>query len=335
MNRSEVTRAFEDNVQELAEQLISAFGLKHKQPSGTSLDDPLLRWVDFRLRSIEPKARQIVKSNRFPAQLPAAALKALGEMEQRIVSGVDLNPYLSKTVVKNDTSANVTQRRTDGMWADWGIHHLHLSEKPAGAHQRFAVRSGWLLFVMVYENAIAFIDVRSHDESDLWTQEEMVKTFIDSWPEQADRFRINGVLASGEVHTPEEIANLRNAGINRFITHAGSTYMGMGQGVTSAATSTKVTLQCNKVRSNVRRLAEWAADPSGPIMTDLAAAGVNQPQLSIALHPESASLMFYEKSSNTGWLFKRGLETADGMVHDALLPPWAVQRLLGHLAESQ
>ncbi|MGJ7557060.1 hypothetical protein ACSFBI_23970 [Variovorax sp. RB3P1] len=326
MTKDEISQAFANDVQEIAKKLIAAFGLAHAETNATSLDDPLLRWLDFRLRSIDPKVRRIEKSSQFPVQLPPAAQKALSEMEQRILQGEDLNPYQSKTIVKNDTSGKARQRRTDGLWADWGIHHLHLSENPAEAHERFAVRSGWLLFVMVYDDVIALIDVREHDEDGLWTQEDLVKTFIDSWPTQAEKFKLNGVAGGSQTHTPEEIAALRKAGINRFIFHGGSTYMGMGQGVSTAMTATKATLVSNKIRLNIRRLAEWIEKPDGKVMTDLAKANVAQPKLTISLHPQG--LVFLEESSNTAWLLNRGSETADGMLHNALLPPWAVAPLI-------
>ncbi|MGJ7499502.1 hypothetical protein ACSFBF_03995 [Variovorax sp. ZT5P49] len=328
MTKEEISKAFENDVREIARRLIAAFDLAHAEANATSLDDPLIRWLDFRLRYIEPKVRRIERSNRFPVQLPAEMEKALRDMEQRVLQGEDLNPYQSKTIAKNDTSGLKRQQRTDGLWADWGIHHLHLAETSAAPDERFSVRSGWLLFVMVYDDVLAFVDVRDHGEASLWTQEDLVKTFIDSWPEQAERFRLRGVIASTGSHTPEELAKLRGAGINRFITHAGATYMGMGQGVSSASTATKATLFSNKILANVRRLAEWAADHSGPIMTDLRHAGITQPKLSLFVHPQG--LMFFEEGAQMGWPLRRETEHADGVLHDALLPPWAVAPLVRH-----
>ncbi|MDP9600942.1 UNVERIFIED_ORG: hypothetical protein J2W38_000712 [Variovorax paradoxus] len=332
MTKEEISSAFENDVREIARRLIAAFDLAHAEANATSLDDPLIRWLDFRLRYIEPKVRKIERSNRFPVNLPVEMEKALRDMERRVLQGEDLNPYQSKTIAKNDTSGLKRQQRTDGLWADWGIHHLHLAETSAAHGERFSVRSGWLLFVMVYDDVLAFVDVRDHGEASLWTQEDLVKTFIYSWPEQADRFRLNRVFASAGNHTPEEIAKLRGAGINRFITHAGATYMGMGQGVSSASTATKATLFSNKILANVRRLAEWAADPNGLIMAHLGTIGIAQPKLSLFVHPQG--LMLLEEGTQTGWPLRRGTEHADSVLHDALLPQWAVAPLVRHWSAS-
>ena len=130
MNNKQVRNAFDKDIEEIAGKLVKAFGLMHAQTSSTSLDEPLLRWLDFRFRYIEEKPRLIERSNQFPVQLPASVQAALSSMEQRILMGEDLNPYQSKTISKNDTSGIKRQLRTDGLWADWGIQVMDAPIRP-------------------------------------------------------------------------------------------------------------------------------------------------------------------------------------------------------------
>src|SRR5450830_273671 len=80
------------NVDQIAKMLVEGFGLKH---SGTisHLDTPVLRWLDFRLRFIDPRPRQIFLSNRFPKTLDSIAVKALRVIETKISKGEDINQH--------------------------------------------------------------------------------------------------------------------------------------------------------------------------------------------------------------------------------------------------
>jgi len=165
--------------------------------------------MDYRLRHINPQQREVHKSSRFPIDgLPGDVQEALSFIETRFAIGADVNPYLSKGTINNDVANPKRQNRTDGLWADWGIHHLHLTSEPLVEGQRFSKRSSWLLFVKVYDDAVAFIDVRDHNEELLWTQDDLLATFISSWPDQAEPFRITMMDLEPREQTPETLRML-------------------------------------------------------------------------------------------------------------------------------
>lgn len=323
------------NIKEISSDLVHGYGLAYGV-SGPAADEMVLqRWMDYRLRHVAPQPRKVEKSSRFPVRnLPAKVNKALSALEARFENGEDVNPYLSKTTIGNDVSATKRQRRTDGLWADWRIHHLHLTTEPLAQGERFSKRSDWLLFAMIYEDAVALIDVRRHNEKDLWTQDELLKTFIDSWPELAEPYRITKVRLESRATAPTGLKLFRNAGVTLPVEHNGEFYFGPGGGVTTAVTSTTASMACMNVMRNARQLALWLDSPGNPIRLELNELGVQQPQFLLGVG--DCGLVIAERTQRErAWTLpefdQQGKRTCFSVVQDGLLPAWAVPTLTTHL----
>ncbi|MCZ5459938.1 hypothetical protein O5625_24905, partial [Escherichia coli] len=87
-------------------------------------------------------------------------------IEMLFTTGGDVNPYQSKTLTLfNDTSGKKATKRTDNLWADWGIHHLHLPLNPVSSSKKYSDRAEWVLFLKVYSNDVLFIDIKHHDKN--------------------------------------------------------------------------------------------------------------------------------------------------------------------------
>jgi hypothetical protein len=139
---------FCNELDEICELFISSFGLSHSKEEA-NLSSPLFRWMDFRLRYIDPIPRKIIYSDKFSKKLPPHIQRALGGLEVKIRMGEDINPYQSKGIISNDVSAKKKANRTDRLWADWKIHHLHLTENEPPIGEYFVPRSGWQLFAII------------------------------------------------------------------------------------------------------------------------------------------------------------------------------------------
>lgn len=50
--------------------------------------------------------------------------------------------------------------RTDLLWADWGIHHFHLTKSENLDENGFCKRSDFLLFAIVRNDCVYFLDVK-------------------------------------------------------------------------------------------------------------------------------------------------------------------------------
>ena len=330
---------FDSDITDIALDLVQAHGLTYEASGPTMSAMALQRWMDYRLRHIAPKLRMVEKSLRFPMRnLPEEVAQALSALEARFGNGEDVNPYLSKTTINNDVSANKQQRRTDGLWADWRIHHLHLTTAPMAPSERFSKRSDWLLFVMVYEDVVAFIDVRSHSEEDLWTQDELLKTFIDSWPIQAEGYRVSRMRLDSQPTGPKDLKFLRNAGVNTVVEHNGEHYLGPGQGITTAITSTAASRACIDVIRNTRQVARWLDHQDNPIRVELNGLGIASPQFNLGVGDFGlviATPNLPERSWTLPEFDQQGSRTSFNAVKDTLLPVWAISKLMAHLRSKQ
>lgn len=154
---------FHDDIDRIAFELVDAFGLTF-EIADEGVSEPLTRWLDFRLRYIDPRPRQVLKSTDFDMRIPSQAEGGLLRFIQKAEAGEDLNPFQSRGIKRHDTSGKKRQFRTDGLWADWGIHHAHLTEDPLPDGDEFSNRSDWLLFFIVGQDHLALIDARPHKE---------------------------------------------------------------------------------------------------------------------------------------------------------------------------
>lgn len=335
----EVETAFRRNIDEFAEKAIAAYGLTFTQSAQADLNEPLLRWVDFMLRYIPPARRQILASSKFPLwNLPPDAEIGLHRIEQLLIWGGDVNPYQSKTLTRfNDTSSSNDRKRTDGLWADWGIHHLHLPVNPVALGQAYSDRSSWLLFLKVYSNAVLFIDVREHAEENLFSLRELVESYIRSWPDDAESYRMKGVLGLARSTTPTDAEHrqLRDSGISTMLEVDGKVYVGPGMGMTSAVTSLRGSLQRNRIRSNTRLVAQEVARADGQFMRKMQALGVSSPKFELVLLPEG-DLGIQEQKSKEVWRIPRhNAARPDNDLfciwHNEFMPAWAGQKVVQYV----
>ncbi len=145
--KSNLEEQFQNDVNQLAFDLIKYFGLKYSLHEKNK-EHHLIRWLDFRLRYIDPKPRLIFFSDRFPKYLPSETKKAFDHLLNLIKKGRDINLYQSTSLFyHHDTNDKKRQNRTDLLWASWAIHHLHLNYEYDT--DGFIERLGWLLFCIV------------------------------------------------------------------------------------------------------------------------------------------------------------------------------------------
>lgn len=330
LSAHELDSEFQRNIDSIATSLIAVFSLKFKQEV-PNLSNPLLRWLDFRFRYIDLQPRHVVFSNKFPKRkLPINTKVALKNFAKLIKKGQDINPYQGRGLtLRNDISGERNEARTDLLWADWGIHHFHLSNAPIPADQYFSRPADYLAFCLVGGNLVAFIDVLRHPDKEGFANPELIKIVESNWPNYMKQFRINGIIPSRE-HTQAEIHTLRTGGVTPSLNINNVAYMSPGMGLTSASTPMKVTIAHDHVRVYVRDLAVSVCDPSGPFRTpEISNLSVSP---SFSLIPTPSGLGVYE--SNTGHAFLLPIAKPNqkastwGTIHDLVLPTWACESLV-------
>lgn len=325
LDATEISSAFQASVDGIAVDLIRAHSLKFDQ-AVEHLSSPLLRWLEFRLRYVDPTPRQAVFSDKFPThQLPAEAREALGQLIQMIEEGRDVNPYQGRGLLKNDVSRELRRSRTDLLWADWGIIHFHLNATPIPSGQYFSFPADYLAFCIVGADAVAFVDVLAHPHGDGFSDFSLIETVHQNWPAYMEGFKLKGIL-SGDSFSQSEIHRLRESGVNPPLVLGGSVYMSPGMGVTSASTPTKVTLIMDRLRSRVDELAKVISEEDGQISRTLLEIGAGRPVLSLCA--TERGLVVYDETSDTAFTLSK-LRNMDE-VCDLMVPLWAIEKLLAN-----
>lgn len=327
----ELREIFSADLDSLVSEIIDDYGLKYGKEEA-SLSSPIVRWLDFTLRYIQPNRRSIFYSNRFPLNLGPDVNASLGYIINLMSSGSDLNPYQSKGLtIYNDTSGTRREARTDLLFADWGIHHLHLTAVPIAAGRYFADRSEWLLFCIFLHDEVGLIDVRRHDEPALFSDPGLFSTVVQSWPNLVEHLRVKGMTSITNLpKTSREIAQLRKSGVTSFVDVDGAVYLGPGMGVTTASTSTRVAMTTIRINRYVDMLANLCVNPGFRPVMDAAASGIAEPDFHIALTPDG--LCIHERVSNRPYVLPRARVVGgrDGLAefHDLVLPEWSLPFLL-------
>lgn len=109
----------------------------------------------------------------------------------------------------------------DGLLAEWGVHHFHLSAEPDLNDPRYVKRGGPLVFALVDDCAFYAINVYQHGD---WERLSIVESLHRNWPEVISKYRLRGVA-------PEELEEqkqrtLRKEGIHAALRTADGTVYG-------------------------------------------------------------------------------------------------------------
>ncbi len=323
-----ISQEFVANLDSIAYDFVRCFGLKHRQEIA-NLSDPLLRWIDFRLRYIDPNPRKVCFSKAFPKELLKETENALNYFCRLIEDGSDINPYQGKGLIKHhDISGQKRQHRTDLLWADWGILHFHLSDKPIPEGEYFSERSDWLLFAIVGDDFFAAIDIRHH-EKEQFSDPDIIKIIAETWPEMMAKFEIRGV-APTDVLSEEEYAKLRRHGVSSFITIGDKVYAPPGMGLTTASTPLRVTFAIDRVRQYAREFACAVCERDSEFQTEMRSSSIKEPNFKLVITPRGIAV--YESNINKAWLLPKKIAGTESHyladLNHMVAPEWAVHRLL-------
>lgn len=330
MDKKELEIQFRNDIELITLNLIHHFGLNYTAHEDIH-NEPLIRWLDFRLRYITPQPRKVFFSNKFSKKFSKDIEISLKHLESLFLKGEDINPYQGGGLfLHHDTNRAKKKNRTDLLWADWNIHHLHVSNIIAEG-EYFANRSSWLLFCIVTDHSVGFIDIKAHKGCD-FADRSLLETVYQNWPDYMEKYRLKGIISKSYAYSSEEIKKLRKAGIDSLITINNEVYLGPGLGVTSASTSTRVSLIKNNCLSYLAELARIIVDPKHSFLNYLPPLNVINPKLRINITPKGVAL--YESTSRSAWTLPRmhsrqmGFLAQLGELHDTIMPEWALSSFL-------
>ena len=210
-----------DFLSDLTLAIVSEF--RHQGISSPECADPghlACRYREMRIRRIEPVPRKVHFSEEFHDSLgnlarytdPKGQGKALEAwktvfyLRHLFESGNTVMPYLSKEV------NNTEPTKSDGLLWDYAMHHLHLSRNDD--KDGFVKRSDWLLFVVVSDQDVFFVDVRPHKDPEefQWVRQDLLDIVHNNWPELTESRVLHGFTAR-KVTNAEKL-ELRRKNVN-------------------------------------------------------------------------------------------------------------------------
>lgn len=180
----------------------------------------------LRMRTISRRSRVVHWSAELQAKrviLAADTSLALNTIEAESLAGEDLNPRMSRR--QNDVECH------NDLFNDWGILHLHLGARSPRTGE-LARGTSNLLFVVVREDAIYFVDQRSHgafSDDDLG----LIEIIHRNWPELIAHARTEDQDPTDPTVSPgRALVKLRKAGfIVPTVLSDGACYIVPGGGV--------------------------------------------------------------------------------------------------------
>lgn len=303
MDHRKLASEFILSLDTIASELLAFCGVRCHQDA-EELSSPLFRWLDFRLRFVDPVPRQVFFSDKFPKDLPPDAATALTALVNAVVTGEDINRFQGKGLTEHhDTSSRKRRDRTDHLWADWGILHFHLTTPSSPEGDYYLPRSDWLLFAVFFRDWAAFIDVRPHKEKRALENPELVHTLIRNFPTVAEKCRLNGLLPPPAIVDSEIVKKSRIGGIVNPVVVDGVAYMPPGFGVTQASTSLKVSMNAIEAHRAAKMVAGLVADPKGKFQTEMTEKEKQNMSFTLSLTPRGLGI--YEETSKKCWLLPR------------------------------
>ena len=210
-------------------------------PKSADLDHLASRYLEMRIRRIKPVPRKVHFSEEIHDSLGnlsretdpkvrGKALEAWGTgfyLRHLFESGDTVVPFLSREV------NNTEPKKPDGLLWDYAMHHLHLSRDDGKSG--FVKRSDWLLFAIVADQDVFFIDVRKHKDPETqgfeWVRQDLLDIVHNNWPELTESRLLHGVTGS-EVTNAEKL-ELRRKNVNLAHKVGGRVIAPLGFGTTA------------------------------------------------------------------------------------------------------
>lgn len=196
---------FVRDAKELFKRRLEAMGVIIKHD-----DDPIISWYIYLERIIPASRREVVKAKDFSC--PPLFTEKLKRLETEIENAANLNSYLSRSIMNCS--------KDDLMLYDWGIYHLHISDKlDTRKSDGFMERSDLLLYALFDNDKAYFIKTINHKgENNMWTKKECLDIINDNWPHLLEPYVMKGLSKEQQYISDDERRIIRKNHGNTFIT---------------------------------------------------------------------------------------------------------------------
>lgn len=202
------------------------------------------QFFNMRKRLVEPRPRRVHEAKGIVC--PPDLQDAYTAIKEKIERGEELRPHLSRGLTNLDFD--------DMLVNDWAIYHLHLSTTLEG--DGFVKRTGPVLFARFDADDAYLITIERHGKSapNVWTNQNMLKTLRDNWPNVIERYVVKGVVGLSHSATDDELRQARKAGLQTLIQVGGVVLHPMGGGYSTAGIAIEVVMTSDR---HMEAVAAW------------------------------------------------------------------------------
>jgi len=193
-------------------------------PKNKELRNVLRILLNIQDKTISMRKRTVHISKELQSkELEEPYAESLKVIQKKFEKGQNINPYLSKRIRDGE--------EPDLLLYDWGIHHLHLNLKYEKEY--FIRRSDYLLFFILKDSEVFFIDVTPHKvkNNTTFVQQHLVHVLWDNWDYLLTPYRLEGVSGTAEGWKDEQYKKLRKSNSNGLIEYRGNVFSGAGDGI--------------------------------------------------------------------------------------------------------
>ncbi len=325
-NKKSLASELWNSLNSLSEKFIDIFSLSFKGSIYNS--QPLIRWLDFLNRYVPPKPRSIKYSDRFPkANLTKNTATGLNILESLFTDGQNVNPYQGRGLtLRNDTSGENRKAKTDLLFADWGILHFHLTEKPLIEGDFFSKPADYLLFCIISDESVLCIDILPHPDFKGFSEPSLIETAHRNWPEYLESYKVgvNAKASTNNQLSRDDINHYRTLGINCPFELSGVTYYSPGLGMMANGVSCKVFMNLQRLNRDIETLAKMIAADSSLFQKELSSSEVMNPIFSFEL--SERGLVLGELNSKIAFVFPKRDTEVDFLaeISELMLPDWVI-----------
>jgi len=163
-------------------------------------------------------------------------------LQDKVINGEDLNPHLSYR--------HASPFNSDGLLAEWGVHHFHLGIEPSRQNPAYVKRSGPLVYALVDDTTFCAINVYSHDG---FEEDSVIESLHRNWPDMIERYRAKGVTGTPLDKTQRRTVRRKHCNV-LVTTLDGTVYMPIGGGVTASGLQLQSVIQADHWRMEMQDL---------------------------------------------------------------------------------
>lgn len=268
-----------------------------------STSSMLVTYFNWYCRLIPTQRRRVHKSSelkRKMTDLPTSQRRAIGKIEDDISRGRDLTPHLSRAIQHGYVAHKQAPKKTKGrkdrdlMLYDWGLHHLHLSDRVDA--DGFVIRSETLLFAGFLASDAYLIDVAPHGS---WYLRSMLEAIVLNWPDSGLLLPSMSDIRLSRTLSEDEGQELREAGVSVNFFESQNKVWAPRDFISTAGTSLRATRRADFILNEADRLEALLQSEPAPLIAEIedAAGSLPEPRLKFLIDGHRYGIL--EESSRT------------------------------------